>query len=307
MWSYIIRRLLVMIPIMFGVAFLIFAAMYIIPGDAVDSMLADSGASAADLARIREQMGLDDPFYIQFFRFVKAISTGDLGRSIVTGRPVQSQIMSQLPATIELTLASLLIAVTIGIPLGVLSATQRGNWIDSLSMIIALIGASMPNFWLGLLLILSFSFQLGWFPAAGNGGIRYLILPALTLGFSSVAVIARVTRSSLLEVMSSDFMRTAKSKGLRYSTVITKHAMKNSMIPVITITGIQFGSLLGGSVVVESVFGRQGLGFLTVTAIQRSDFPLVQSTVMLSTLAFIFVNLLVDISYALLDPRIRYN
>jgi ABC-type dipeptide/oligopeptide/nickel transport system permease component len=173
-------------------------------------------------------------------------------------------------------------------------------------MMVALIGVSMPNFWLGLLFILLFSLQLGWFPAAGTGGFRYLVLPALTLGFSGVAIIARITRSSLLEVINSDYIRTARSKGLRPRTVILKHAMRNSMASVITVIGLQFGALLGGSVVVETVFGRQGLGSLTVTAIQRSDLPLVQATVMLAAFAFVMVNLLVDLSYSLLDPRIRY-
>jgi peptide/nickel transport system permease protein len=307
MWSYIARRLLIVVPVMLGVAFLVFAAMYIIPGDAVDAMLRDTGATAEAMARLRAQMGLDQPFHVQFFRFLSVLASGDLGRSLVTGRPVADQIVSQLPATIELTLAALFIAVVVGVPLGVLSAVKRGSWIDSLSMIIALVGVSMPNFWLGLLLILTFSLQLGWFPASGSGGLRYLILPAATLGFSGVAIIARITRSALLEVINADYIRTARSKGLRPRTVIVKHAMRNSMASVMTVVGLQFGALLGGSVVVETVFGRQGLGFLTVTAIQRSDMPLVQATVMLAALAFVLVNLLVDISYSLLDPRIRYQ
>lgn len=306
MWAYILRRLLILIPVMLGVAFLVFAAMYIVPGDAVDSMLAETGATAEDLARLRDQMGLDDPFIVQFGRFLTTLASGDLGTSLVTGRSVESQITSQLPATIELTLAALLIAVAIGIPLGVLSAINRGSWIDSLSMIVALIGVSMPNFWLGLLFILFFSMQLGIFPASGTGGLDHLILPAFTLGFSGIAVIARITRSSLLEVIHTDFMRTARSKGLKRMTVIVKHGMRNSMASVMTIIGLQFGALLGGSVVIETVFGRQGIGFLTVNAIQRGDFPLVQSTVMLAALAFVLVNLLVDLSYSILDPRIRY-
>jgi peptide/nickel transport system permease protein len=307
MWSYIARRLLIVVPVMLGVAFLVFSAMYIIPGDAVDAMLADTGATAEAMARLRAQMGLDQPFHVQFLRFLGVLTSGDLGRSLVTGRPVADQIMTQLPATIELTLAALAIAVFVGVPLGIVSAIKRGSWIDSISMIVALIGVSMPNFWLGLLFILFFSLQLGWFPSSGTGGWRYLVLPALTLGFSGVAIIARITRSSLLEVIHSDYVRTARSKGLRPRTVIVKHAMRNSMASVMTVVGLQFGALLGGSVVVETVFGRQGLGFLTVTAIQRSDLPLVQSTVMLAAFAFVMVNLLVDISYSLLDPRIRYG
>jgi len=307
MWSYIFRRLLIVIPVMLGVAFMVFSAMYLIPGDAVDAMLRDTGATAEAMARLRAQMGLDQPFHIQFLRFIGVLASGDLGRSLVTGRPVADQIASQLPATIELTLAALAIAVLIGVPLGVVAALRRGSWIDTLSMVVALIGVSMPNFWLGLLFILMFSLQLGWFPASGTGGLRYLVLPAFTLGFSGVAIIARITRSSLLEVIGMDYVRTARSKGLWPRIVIVKHAMRNAMASVMTVVGLQFGALLGGSVVVETVFGRQGLGSLTVGAIQRSDLPLVQATVMLAALAFVLVNLLVDVSYSLLDPRIRYG
>jgi peptide/nickel transport system permease protein len=307
MWSFITRRLIILVPVVIGVSFLVFTAMYVLPGDAVDSMLAERGASAEELARLRSQLGLDQPFLVQYGRFIGRLVTGDLGSSIVTGRPVADQIASQLPATIQLTFASLLIAVVVGVPLGVIAAVKRGTWIDSLSMVVALIGVSMPNFWLGLLLILTFSLQLGWFPAAGTGDWRYLVLPAVTLGFSGVAIIARITRSSLLEVIHADYVRTARSKGLRPSTVIVKHAMRNSMASVMTVIGLQFGALLGGSVVVETVFGRQGIGFLTVSGIQRADFPLVQVTVMLAALAFVVVNLLVDVTYSLLDPRIRYG
>jgi peptide/nickel transport system permease protein len=307
MGPFILRRLLILVPVVIGVSFLVFAAMYLLPGDAVDSMLAERGASAEELARLRSQLGLDQPFLVQYGRFLQRLVTGDLGASIVSGRPVADQIASQWPATIQLTLASLAIAVIVGVPLGVLAAVKRGTWIDSLSMVVALVGVSMPNFWLGLLLILTFSLQLGWFPASGTGDWRYLVLPAVTLGFSGVAIIARITRSSLLEVIHADYVRTARSKGLRPSVVIVKHAMRNSMASVMTVIGLQFGALLGGSVVVETVFGRQGIGFLTVQGIQRSDFPLVQVTVMLAALAFVVVNLLVDVTYSLLDPRIRYG
>jgi len=307
MWTYIVRRLLIVVPVMLGVAFMVFSAMYLIPGDAVDAMLRDTGATAEAMARLRAQMGLDQPFHVQFLRFLGVLTSGDLGRSLVTGRSVSDQIASQLPATIELTLAALVIAVLIGIPLGVVAALRRGSWIDTSSMVVALVGVSMPNFWLGLLFILFFSLQLGWFPASGTGGWRYLVLPAFTLGFSGVAIIARITRSSLLEVINADYVRTAHSKGLKPRTVVLKHAMRNSMASVMTVVGLQFGALLGGSVVVETVFGRQGLGSLTVGAIQRADLPVVQATVMLAALAFVLVNLLVDVSYSLLDPRIRYG
>lgn len=307
MWSYIGRRLLILIPVVFGVSFLVFGALYIIPGDAVDRMLAESGASAETLARLRDQYGLDDPFLVQYGRFLSQMIRFDLGRSIITDRSVKEQIRNQLPATIELTLSALMIAFLFGVPLGVISAINRGSWADAIGMLIALVGVSMPNFWLGLLLIMAFSLQLGWLPTAGTGGLDHLILPAVTLGFSGIAVIARVTRSSLLEVMSSDFIRTARSKGLRQVTIIVKHGMRNSMASVLTIVGLQFGALLGGSVVVETVFSRQGIGFMAADAIQSLDIILVQGTVMLAALTFVLVNLLVDLSYSLLDPRVRYT
>ncbi len=307
MWAFIARRLLILIPVVVGVSFLVFGALYIVPGDAVDRMLSETGASAEDLARLRDQLGLDDPFLVQYGRFFRKMIRLDLGKSIVTNRPVKEQLRTQLPATIELTMAALGIALLFGVPLGVLSAINRGSWADAIGTLIALVGVSMPNFWLGLLLIMAFSLQLGWLPAAGTGGFDHLILPAVTLGFSGIAVIARVTRSSLLEVLTSDYMRTASSKGLRRFTIIVKHGMRNSMASVLTIVGLQFGALLGGSVVVETVFGRQGIGFMAADAIQSLDFILVQGTVMLAALAFVLVNLLVDISYSMLDPRIRYT
>lgn len=306
MASYIARRLLMLVPIVLGVSFLVFAAMFAIPGDAVDSMMSDRAGSAEELARLRDQLGLDDPFLVQYGRFLENLISGNLGTSIVTGRQVADQIVAQAPATLELTFAALAIAVLLGVPLGVLAAVRRGAFVDSLAMVIALIGVSMPNFWLGMLLILAFSLELGWFPSVGQGGWRYLVLPAITLGSGGVAVIARITRSSMLEVIHADYVRTARSKGLRPSTVIVKHGLRTAMASVMTVIGLQFGALLGGSVVVENVFGRQGLGSLTVMGIQRADLPLVQATVMLSALAFVLVNLLVDLTYSLLDPRIRY-
>jgi ABC-type dipeptide/oligopeptide/nickel transport system permease component len=307
MATFIVRRCLSLIPVLIGVSFLVFAAMYIIPGDAVDSMLAETGASAEDLARLREQLGLDDPFLVQYGRFLGTMARGDLGQSLVNGRSVAEQLRTQLPATVELTLAALAVAIVLGLPLGILAAVKRGTWVDGVSMVIALVGVSMPNFWLGLLFIMLFSLRLGWFPVAGTGGLDHLVLPALTLGLSGTAVIARVSRSSLLEVLSRDYMRTAKAKGLAPRRVINKHALRNALSAVLTLVGLQFGALLGGSVVVETVFGRQGIGFLTANAIQRGDFPLVQAAVLLAAFTFVFVNLLIDISYSLLDPRIRYG
>jgi len=306
-WKYVARRLLVLIPILIGVSFLVFSALYLIPGDAVESMLAESGASAADMQRIREAYGLDDPFHVQYGRFISRAVQGDLGRSMTTKIPVGLQIRQQMAATIQLTVSSLVFAVLVGVTLGVIAAANRGTWLDAIVMIIAMLGVSMPTFWLGLVLMFFVSLKMGILPAAGSGSLLHLVLPTITLGLSAAGIIARVTRSSTLEVLGLDYVRTARAKGLRERTVIWYHALRNSMISVITIVGIQFGSLLGGAVVVETVFARQGLGQLTASSILRKDFPLVQGTVMVSAMAFVLVNLLVDISYARLDPRIRYS
>lgn len=307
MWTYVAKRLLALLPILFGISVLVFGALYIIPGDAVESMMAETGASAEDMARLRSQLGLDQPFHIQYGRWLSNMLRGDFGTSLITGRTVTRQIGDQIPATIELTLASLTIALIIGVPLGILAALKRNSLIDTFSMWFALIGVSMPNFWLGLLLILVFSLHLRLLPASGTGGLRHLILPAFTLGFSGAAIIARVTRSSLLEILADDYIRTARSKGLRERSIVIKHGMRNALISVVTIAGLQVGFMLSGSVVIEVVFGRQGLGFLTANAIQRGDFPLVQGTVLISALVFVLANLLVDLSYALFDPRISYS
>jgi ABC-type dipeptide/oligopeptide/nickel transport system permease component len=299
--------LLLLIPIVIGVSFLVFGALYLVPGDAIDSMLAETGASAADIARLKREFGLDRPFAEQYATFVSRAVRGDFGRSLRLRIPVTDALAEQLPATLELTFAALLVSVVIGLGLGVVAAVRQGSWVDTLAMVVSLVGVSMPIFWSGLLLIFLFSLRLGWLPAAGTGGWRALILPAFTLGFSGAAIIARVTRSSLLEVLGRDYIRTARAKGLTERVVVLRHAMRNAMIAVTTIVGLQFGALLGGAVVVEVVFGRQGIGFLAAESIRQQDFPLVQGTVLIASLAFVLVNLLVDLSYGLLDPRIRYQ
>lgn len=299
--------MLLLIPIVIGVSFLVFGALYLVPGDAIDSMLAETGASAADIARLKREFGLDRPFAEQYATFVSRAVRGDFGRSLRLRIPVTDALAEQLPATLELTFAALLVSVVIGLGLGVVAAVRQGSWVDTLAMVVSLVGVSMPIFWSGLLLIFLFSLRLGWLPAAGTGGWRALILPAFTLGFSGAAIIARVTRSSLLEVLGRDYIRTARAKGLTERVVVLRHAMRNAMIAVTTIVGLQFGALLGGAVVVEVVFGRQGIGFLAAESIRQQDFPLVQGTVLIASLAFVLVNLLVDLSYGLLDPRIRYQ
>ena len=307
MVPYIANRLLASIPVLFGVLVVVFFLLRILPGDPTQVMAAEFGASAEDLARMRQQLGVDDPLIVQFGDFLAKAARGDLGRSLFTQRPVVDQILEQLPSTAQLAIASLVIALLIGLPIGVLAAVRSNSWIDAASMVVALIGVSMPSFWLGLILIYLFSFRLGWFPSAGAGGGDRLVLPALALGLSASGIIARLMRSSMLEVLRQEYVVTARAKGLADGLVVFRHALKNALNPLVTIVGLQFGGLLGGAVIVETVFARKGLGSLTVQAILQKDYPLVQATVLFVALTYIVVNLIVDVSYAFLDPRIRYD
>jgi peptide/nickel transport system permease protein len=306
MGAFVIRRLLILVPVLVGISFLVFSAMYLLPGDAIDSLLAETGGSTRDIERLRKEFGLDQPFLVQYGTFLARAVRGDFGMSLRQRIPVTGAIRDQMGATVELTFAALVISVGLGIGLGVIAAIRRGSWIDTAAMVVSLVGVSMPIFWSGLLLIFLFSLRLGLLPAAGTGGFAALILPAFTLGFSAAAIIARVTRSSLLDVLGQDYVRTARAKGLSRRVVVWGHAMRNALVSVVTIVGLQFGGLLGGAVVVETVFGRQGIGFLAADAIRQQDFPMVQGTVLVSTLAFVLVNLAVDIVYGFIDPRIRY-
>jgi peptide/nickel transport system permease protein/oligopeptide transport system permease protein len=307
MLRYIAKRLLASIPVLFGVLVAVFFLLRVLPGDPTQVMAAEFGASAEDLARMRAALGIDDPLLVQFKTFVVNVAQGDLGRSLFTQRPVTTQILGQLPSTIQLAVASLAIAILIGVPIGVIAAVRANSWVDAGSMVVALIGVSMPSFWLGLILIYIFSFRLGWLPSAGVGGLRELIMPAFALGFSSSAIIARLTRSSMLEILRQEYVTTARAKGLTPRVVIVRHALRNAIIPLVTITGLQFAGLLGGAVIIETVFARKGLGSLTVQAILQKDYPLVQGTILVVALVYILVNLIVDVSYAFLDPRIRYE
>jgi ABC-type dipeptide/oligopeptide/nickel transport system permease component len=307
MWGYLLKRLLAAIPTIIGVVVLVFFAMRVLPGDITDKMIADFGLSAADIKRLRQQWGLDDPLYVQFARFISDMARGDLGRSIWSRRLVTEQIAEQIPATVELTLAAMVIAVAIGVPLGILAAVRRRSWLDFSSMAVALLGVSMPSFWLGLLLILLFGVRLGWLPMAGTGGWQFLLLPAFTLGFGASAIIARLTRSSMLEVLRQEYVKTAHSKGLAGVTVTWKHALRNAAIPVVTIVGLQVAGLLGGAVLTETVFSRQGIGRTAAQAVLQKDFPMIQAVVLLVALTYVVVNLAIDVLYALLDPRIRYD
>jgi len=305
--QFIGKRLLASIPVLWGVTTLVFLAIHILPGDPAELMLAESGGSAKSIAYLRTQLGLDDPLYVQYGRFLLNTLRGDLGRSIFTNRPVLQTILEQLPSTIELALAAMLVAITLGTGLGILAALNHNSWLDNVCMAIAVSGVSVPIFWSGLLLILLFASILHWLPATGQGGLKHLLMPAVVLGFASSGTIARLVRSSLLEVFYKEYITTARAKGLSERLILTHHALKNALIPVITVVGLQFGFLLGGAVITETVFSRQGIGRLIVDAILWKDFPLVQGGVLLAAVTYTLVNLLVDISYAFADPRIRHD
>ncbi len=307
MYAYFARRLLSTIPVLFGVLLLVFSMLHLVPGDPVKMMLGEFGASPAQIAKLKSQLHLDEPLPEQFGRYVWDAAHGDLGRSIRSNKPVTQEIRDNLPSTLQLALCGLLVAGLIGIPLGVLAAVKQYSILDAGSMLVALIGISMPSFWLGLLLIFAFSLKFRLFPATGGGDLRHLVLPAVTLGLGASAIIARLTRSSMLEVLRHEYVTTARAKGLRESRVIIRHALKNALIPVVTIFGLQFGQLLAGTVVIETVFGRPGIGRLIVDAILNKDFPLVQGIVLVVAISYVVVNLIVDLLYAFLDPRIRYD
>ncbi|HAE91962.1 MULTISPECIES: nickel ABC transporter permease [Tissierella] len=304
MHKYILRRLLLLIPVILGVTFLVFTIMYFTPGDPARLILGES-AQPEQVAALREEMGLDDPFIVQYFRFITKALTGDFGRSYSTKRPVFDEVFARFPATLKLTVAAMIIAVLIGIPVGIISATKQYSLLDSIAMIGALIGVSMPVFWLGLMLILVFSVKLRILPSSGSETLLHLILPAFALGVGSAAIITRMTRSSMLEVIRQDYIRTARAKGVAEKKVVNKHALKNALIPVVTVIGLQFGGLLGGAVLTESVFSWPGVGRLMVEAIRQKDSPMVLATVVFISVTFSFVNLLVDLLYAFIDPRIK--
>lgn len=306
MRAYLTRRLLLLVPTLLGVTLITFLMLHLAPGDPVAIMLGEF-ASSAETARLRRELGLDQPLPIQYARFVGRVVSGDLGTSIRSRRAVAEEIGDRLPSTITLTLAATALAASAGIPLGVVAATTRRPLVASGAMAFALLGLSMPTFWSGLLLILVFALRLGWFPVTEGRGVAILVLPAVALAAPAAAVLARITRSSVLEVLRHEYVRTARSKGLSESAVVVRHAVRNALIPVLTILGLQFGGLLAGAVIVESVFARPGLGRLAVSAILARDFPMAQGIVLIVALMYVFVNVGVDGLYAVLDPRIRYG
>lgn len=316
MLGYVGRRCLLAVPTLFGVALIVFALMRAVPGDVVTNLVGLQGnVSQERLAELRRMFGLDLPVHVQFGQWAGAAVQGDLGRSLRTGRPVARDLAMRFPVTLELTLLGLVVALAIALPVGVLAALNRGRWVDHLGSVFALLGLSVPGFFLGILLILLFSLRLGWLPPAGYvpvsegawENLRHMVLPALSLGLILAAATARIVRSTLLEVLGLDFVRTARAKGLSERTVVLRHALRNALIPLFTLMGLEFSGLMGGVVVIDTLFAVPGFGRLIYSAFLRSDFVMMQSLMVLFSLVVIVVNLLTDVSYSLLDPRIRYS
>jgi peptide/nickel transport system permease protein len=306
MLNYTLRRILISIPSLLGVLLVIFLMVRLAPGDPA-LYLAGEFADQATINQMRARFGLDRPLPEQFVIYLGRLTQLDLGRSTRTNRLVTDDLAQFFPNTVELALAAIAVAILIGVPAGVLAAIRQNTWADAFVMMGSLIGVSMPVFWFGLLAILFFSVQLGWFPVAGRGTVAHLVLPAVTLGVSSMAIIARMTRSAMLEVLSQDYVRTALAKGLHGTVVVLKHALRNALIPVITVVGLQFGNLMAGTVLTETVFTWPGIGRLLVTSILARDYPVVQGSVLLIATSFIVINIAVDLLYAFVDPRIRYE
>lgn len=314
MTNYIVRRLLLAIPTLIGISFLVFGSLRLVPGDPAVA-LAGELATPEMVANIREQLGLDQPIFMQYGNYIGRIIQGDFGNSIRSGLPVIEEIQIRLPRTLTLALVSLTFACLIGIPIGIASATRPNSWFDAGSMIFALLGVSMPIFWLGLMLMILFAVLIPqWFglagpllPPTGSGTWQHLVMPVMALGANSMAIQARMTRSCMLEVLRQDYIRTARAKGQKERIVIYRHALRNAMLPIVTIIGLQFGTLLGGAVLTETVFAWPGIGRLLVDAIAFRDYPIIQGTVLVIAIGFVLANLLVDVLYAYLDPRIQYQ
>jgi peptide/nickel transport system permease protein len=324
MLTYTIRRLALFVPMAAGMVIVTFSLLLLVPGDPAAVLLGQE-ASPEDIARLRMSLGLDDPWFARLGRYFAALLQGDMGRSIFQNQPVASVIGERLGATVELALAALIVAIILGFVLGIAAAMWQGSWVDTACMLLAQLGVSMPVYWLGILLMLAFAVQLGWLPSIGRGeplltaagmalsgnpgpllkSLSHLVLPALALGVNSAAIISRLVRTSMIEVLGEDFVRTAYAKGLRRPRVIVRHALRNALLPVISVIGLRFGALLGGAVLTESIFGWPGLGQLTIAAISQRDIPLIQGIVLTYAMMFAVVNLLVDLSYALIDPRVR--
>ncbi len=306
MGAFIARRLLLAIPTLLGVLIVVFLLLFVAPGDPVQEMVGER-SDAATIARVRAELRLDEPLYVQFGTYAAGVVRGDLGRSYITGRPISLDIRERFPATLQLALAAMTLAATLGITIGVLTARFPGGWLDRGSLALAYAGISFPVYWVGLILILVFAVTLRWLPPSGYGGVEYLILPALALGMRSIAFLARVTRSAMLDALGSDYIRTARAKGVRETTVLLRHGLRNALIPVITVLGLDFGAYLTGSILTETVFSWPGLGRYVVLAIARRDLPAIQGAVLFLSVVFVVVNLLTDLAYASTDPRVTYD
>ena len=305
MLRYIVRRVLFLIPVLLGVAFCVFTLLYLTPGDPARMVLGDLATEDA-VQEFRNREGLNDPFLVQFGNYVwKAVTKGDIGRSYITKRSVAQEVLAVFPATLKLSALAMLIAILVGLPCGILSAIKQYSLFDTVTMIFAMIGLSMPVFWLGLLLILLFSVHLRWLPSSGFGTFKAMILPAVSLSAQAISMVTRMTRSSMLEVIRADYIRTARAKGQKESVVIWVHALHNALIPVVTLCGLQFGHLLAGAILTESIFAIPGVGRLMVSSIMQRDYPMVQGGVLFIAIVFSIVNLLVDLVYAYIDPRIK--
>jgi peptide/nickel transport system permease protein len=304
--SFFLRRLLILVPTVMGAITLVFFFLHMIPGDPVEVMLGET-AQRADKEQLREELGLNLPLYVQYGRFVAGVVQGDLGSSYFYRRPVVQVIAERVPATAELALAAFLVAGLIAVPLGIVAALREGTAVDNVSVFFSLVGVSIPNFWLGPLLIILFSITLGWFPVSGRDGVVSLVLPAITLGTALAAILSRMTRASLLERLGEDYLVVARAKGLPEWKVVLKHALRNALIPIITVMGLQIGALLSGAIITENVFSWPGIGTLLINAIEARDYPLVQGCVLFIALSYVSVNLLTDLFYGWMDPRIRLS
>lgn len=314
MGQFIVKRILSMLPVLLLVSFAAYALLWLVPGDAAVVMLGPD-VDRATVERLRTSLGLDRPLLVQYGSWLGQTLQGDLGRSLRDNRPITTAVTDRLPATVELSTLAMLVALTLGIPAGIVLATRRGTWVDVLGSVLSLGGVSMPNFWLGILLILVLSVALGWLPPSGyvplresvTANLQMMIMPAITLGLALAATVARQTRASVLQVLDLDYVRTARAKGAKEARVIGVHVLKNALIPVVTVVGLQIGRLAGGAVITETIFGIPGVGRLAVDSLLARDFPVIQAVVLLMAVAVVLSSLLVDIVYACLDPRIRYG
>jgi peptide/nickel transport system permease protein len=306
LFHFLIRRLLLTIPVLLGVATLVFSLVHLVPGDPVQAMLGES-ASPQDVAELRGRLGLDRPLYEQYTGFLKGLATGNLGRSLRTNQPVVAAIAERVPATLELAFAAMLVATIVAIPLGIVAAASAGTRVDHAATTLALVGISVPNFWLGPLLAIVFSVTLGWLPVSGRGTLAHLVLPAVTLGAPLAAVLARMTRASVIEELRELYVLAARARGVSRAAAVLRHAFRNSLIPIVTVLGLQFGAVLTGAVITETIFAWPGVGRLLIQSISFRDYPLVQGCILLIAITYVTMNLLTDLAYGLLDPRIRYD